>query len=203
MKMRKELSPLLGIENEIFKNDYNEALKVFNLYPRNQFIRRSLTRSAFAYFEGSLFYFKQSIAGLKLVQYFQKMRSDKDCFEISPHTGFLGDYKYQLNDKGEIKKTVAFIPFETNLIYTFKEASETYFSSYKIDKNKTGWKVMMRAKKIRNRITHPKSAAEMEINDSEIQFVIEAANWFESAVNELLDGIESLKFLTSISKKKE
>jgi len=201
--LRKELSPFLHLSNIVFKEDFLQALVGYDKFPNNQFIRRTLFRTGFAYIEGILYQFKISTAGLKLAQHMQKRRSDEWFLEESPYLGFLSDFSYHLKKNGEIVKRENFMSLELNIVYTLKEACETYFSSFKLDKGNQDWEVFLKAKNIRNRITHPKTNEDLFIQDIEVVTIKQTVCWFEKTIESLILEIDYKRFLISLQKKAE
>lgn len=193
----EELSPYVP-KNQVLREDFDKCITTLDKSKNDQFFRRMLFRSAFAYIEGMIFQFKQSTAGLLLVKHIAAIQRDQDnIFLPTPYTGFLNDSDFTLTENGDIKEKRAFIHLKTNIQYAFKVASEVYFSSYKLDKG-SGWLCFLRSVKVRNRITHPKDPVEMIISDNEVADVKATLIWFDSTFEDLFEQVDFKKFLTSL-----
>ena len=65
--------------------------------------------------------------------------------------------------------------------------SRLFSKTFRLDKSSTGWVDFKKAIEIRNRITHPKNAASFAIDDSELNAVERARQWFADSIKALLD----------------
>jgi len=195
----EELSPFVP-ENIALVEDYFRTLEMLEGNSKDQYYRRMLLRSAFAYMEGIIFVFKGSTAGLLLAQHFQEIRSDMTkLLRETPYLGFLTDSGFVLSDKGELKPKKEHINLKTNIQYMFKIAATTYHSSYEVDKSGNGWECFQKSIKVRDRITHPKNSSDMEIAEDEISDVIKAISWFEEAFDDLFSNVDIKKFLNTLT----
>jgi hypothetical protein len=90
----------------------------------------------------------------------------------------LEEVSYELNDKGETKTQVKFIPLTKNLRFAFDTAARAFNVPYKLVVDDEGWSKFRDALIIRNRITHPKVIDHLQLSDDEVQIVADTATWF-------------------------
>ena len=84
----EELSPFVP-ENIALVEDYFRTLEMLEGNSKDQYYRRMLLRSAFAYMEGIIFVFKGSTAGLLLAQHFQEIGASRNTLSRAPWAPFF------------------------------------------------------------------------------------------------------------------
>jgi len=135
---------------------------------RIQQIRRAHLRAVFVHFEAIIFQVKQ----LALV------RGEMSGLRFSAcELSLLREEEHSLNDKGEPTSRPARLRLSDNFKFATKLFSSAYCCSYCPDYGSHKWESFQRAQKIRNRVTHPKTAAHLEISDQELQVIDEAFDW--------------------------
>jgi hypothetical protein len=100
----------------------------------------------------------------------------------------LGDKTYELSDKGDAVERPYFGQFEKNLKFTFRCYAKAFELDHSPDYSGAGWQAFQQAVRMRNRITHPKFAANMSISDDDQKTIDKARNWFVETYQALLSG---------------
>lgn len=105
----------------------------------------------------------------------------------------LKDKTYELSNKGEATERIYLGNIEKNLKFAFRCFAKAIDINYNPDYSGVGWQSFQKTVRIRNRITHPKFAIDMSIDDNEQETINKAHNWFVENYRALLGGaIEKL-----------
>jgi hypothetical protein len=98
----------------------------------------------------------------------------------------LSPEEYSPDSTGRLQKKEAKIPFTNYVAFSIRAYSQhsRWFdcSDFFAD---NGWNEFKKAVRIRNRITHPKSASDLDISDEDTKTVEAASEWFQGVVHEL------------------
>ncbi|MPS74241.1 MAG: hypothetical protein E2590_13995 [Chryseobacterium sp.] len=167
--IKKGLEPLL--------DDAFESEKMLSENRSSQFFRRVYIRSIFAYIEGSIWVLKQVCLKAKSVDGVQRKIS------ISEFT-ILTEETYDLKGNGDIKTGSKTINLLDNIKFTFKTINRLFNEEINLGIGTVSWDNLIKAKNIRNRITHPKSEIDMIISDKEIVICEEVCSWFNVLVHD-------------------
>ncbi|MGV0827817.1 hypothetical protein ACTS9C_02835 [Empedobacter brevis] len=167
--IKKGLKPLL--------DDAFESEKILSENRSSQFFRRVYTRSVFAYIEGSIWVLKQVCLKAKSVEGLQRKIS------ISEFT-ILTEETYDLKGNGDIKTGTKTINLLDNIKFTFKTVNRLFNGKINAGVGTASWDKLIKAKSIRNRITHPKNENDMIISDDEIIICEEVCSWFNVLVHD-------------------
>jgi len=77
-------------------------------------------------------------------------------------------------------------PKKKSLIFTFKEFAVTFDSTYEIKEGDENYKEYLKARKIRNKITHPKKLVDLNVSVNDYRQVIDAFEWVENCLSQLI-----------------
>jgi hypothetical protein len=158
-----------------------------------QSYKRAYYRASFAFVEMTLFAIKHVLFDAAAAGLFSLSDAERAVLE---------EVNYDLADSGEIRTRRRFQPFEPKLrfiINLFHKLFDTYRQP-----NFTGpeWKVFQLALKVRNRVTHPKSAKDLEITNAEMTILEKANDWYWEVFRWILAVVSTQKeFQPTISKK--
>ena len=119
---------------------------------------RMLVRSIFAFIEGIVYSMKQVALSADRLQ---NMLTEQE--------------KEQMKSD----KLHHFLP---NVRLAFDVLGKAFELSCELNTNCTGWNRMAQSVKLRNRLTHPKCPADLELTDQELGWSIEAYSWFVAQV---------------------
>jgi len=167
-EIKKALEPLL-----------DDAFESENMLIKNkdsQFIRRIYIRSVFAYIEGSIWVLKQVCLKAKSVK-------GKNRKINIPEFAILTEQTYDLQNNGNIKVKTKIINLLDSIQFTFKTINKLFKGEIDYGIGGSSWNKLIKAKNIRNRITHPKTESDMIVSDEEIVICEEVCGWFNALVN--------------------
>jgi hypothetical protein len=177
MKLRDIIDPLLAL-----LQDTKTAEELVSQTP-TQFAKRAYIRSSFAYIEGTVWILKQACVG-------SAESADRPIFSPAEFA-LLNDESYDLKNNGETSVQTKFLRLPDNVKFTDKAIAKFFGSKAQIDGSSEGWGKFLKAIKIRNRITHPKSIHDYEVTDKEIDICLNATHWFNDVVNEQISAIQT------------
>ncbi len=140
----------------------------------NQFWRRTIVRTIFALVEGISHQYKK--VALQISEITQVEFSDA---EIT----LLKELSYSLNARGEADTSKAKLRTVDNMLFSIKMFAKSCSQNFDIDKSGNDWQCFKNALKIRDRITHPKNIADLEITDDEMPTILNAGAWFTLIIN--------------------
>lgn len=141
-----------------------------NIEAEYEYKARQFVRAVFAYIEAITFSVKASSA-------WRCMESEID---ISPQERYFAtDTEYELNDRGEVIETVAKISLARNIRFAFALNRRAHYVAKPFDPSVEWWCCLKEAIRIRDRLTHPKWPADLNVSGDEIVKVIKAKTGFE------------------------
>src|SRR6266436_1280565 len=152
-----DLSTIDAIQDltQILRADAVEALDRLRNNPKDS-DKRSFVRAMFAYIEGAVWAMKQSYAFV--------MREKCSQQEIS----FLNEEDFKLEHNGTIKQQRSRISLLPNIRFAFKTFAKTSNSHFEPDYGGKEFQTLARCVELRDRLTHPKSTADLKISDEEL-----------------------------------
>lgn len=142
--------------------------------------KRAYVRAVFAFLEGTVFGYKRMV--LRLSQYGKGSFSEAEI-------ALLKEQSYDLTDQGKAVVQQKFLRFDRNLRFTFDACVRAYGVQHSLDVGGVGWDAMMKAFKLRNRITHPKNDADLSITEDELMTVMNAFSWVLNNLTPIAAGI--------------
>jgi hypothetical protein len=136
----------------------------------SQFARRTLIRTAFACVEAyisierRLLLESEALGVIKLDQ---------------PLQAVLRGESYDIQDDGQVHVGVARFPRGRRMLrFVLVTTATAYGLVPAPDFGTRGWQALVEAWAVRNRLTHPRTAADLVVSDSELQAVNEGYLWF-------------------------
>ena len=136
-------------------------------------VRRSYVRSVFAAIDGSTYGMKR--VALQVWTHRQP-RLDADDLELLIETNF--------DQQGKGKKR--FLPFGKSIKIAFDVFAKVVGSVSSVDYGVKGWTDLLGAADIRHRLMHPKSRADLEVSDSDLDTIRAGADWYFKTRNRLV-----------------
>ncbi len=73
------------------------------------------------------------------------------------------------------------------LIFTFKELAVVFDVTFEIKEHDENYKEYLKARKIRDRITHPKKLSDLNVSVNEYVKVVDAFLWFQKSFAQLIE----------------
>lgn len=154
------------------EDDWEYAFQELALVDDEQFYRRTLTRTLFAVIEGTVFALKHLILEEHRV----------GLLDLSPaEYAVLAEESYSLDQKGHIKESIRYPGLRENVKFTFSMYARARSASSGFTKplaKDPRWSNFYEAIKVRNRLTHPKSAEDLIVSDSDWEAVQASEEWF-------------------------
>lgn len=161
----------------ILSDDLTEATGTLDKSD-TQFYRRVFVRAIEAYVEGFVQLIKQLCLfrhGVGQVKY--------GAAELA----ILREEAYQLAENGKASISQRLIQVGRNLRFVFPALARIYDQSLEIDVTAAGWSQLQHTIKVRNRITHPRTAEDLQVSDDDLEQAKAAVVWFYSSAKDLLD----------------
>lgn len=143
----------------------------------DQFEARQLVRAAFAFIEGATFV-------LKIEALF---RSEERGVELTdPEAHFIFEVDWRLR-RGRVVQTDAKISLLENVDFAFRVLEKASLLDEPIfNKNEAWWVALRESAQIRDRLTHPRWASDLDIAPSEVVTVMTAVRGFHDTMYALL-----------------
>ena len=148
----------------------------------NQFTRRAYIRSIFAIIEGCVWILKQTILHAPA----QKGRIKK--LSVAEYA-LLSDKAYDLKNNGDISEQKKYLKLPDNIRFTFGLLTKYFKSDCELGVGTRSWDNFLKAQKIRDRITHPKSPKEFEISDADLAVCQSTSSWFNKLISDFVDSL--------------
>ena len=112
----------------------------------------------------------------------------QDGIEITPEERYFAtDTEYELNEKGEVVERAARISLSRNIRFALSLNEKAHNQPSPFDPSVEWWSCLREAIKVRDRLTHPKMPADLDVSPEELIKTIKAKNGFEK---ELLRYVE-------------
>lgn len=175
--MRLDFGNLRATYNELV-SDVEAAKKLNTDYCHEDFIKRTYTHSFFALVEGVTAQLKQvALEANEKAHIFEAYEIEL----LTEQSGFLAS-------NGVAKQVRAKLQLMPNIIFSLNYAAKALSLNFEVNKN-SGYESMLKAIKIRDRITHPKSKASLIINNHDMNVLGNANAWFRDETVRLLNQI--------------
>lgn len=133
----------------------------------NQATRRDLTRTAFAAIEGLVWIFREAVV---------TVAEETNGLEDGEKE-ILQERQLSVSEQGKISVQARFLGLIPTVRLIARIASRISGAEY-FDFGASEWDGFRKAIAIRNRITHPKSAADLHLSKADVDQVISALFWF-------------------------
>lgn len=175
-KYERRISRLGDLVDEL-REDVDCAIDEMGEYDDDQFSRRTYVRTVFAMIEGAVFALKQEVLE----------ESRARGVALSPdEIAVLSEQSYYLTDGGKSRVGVYHPPLEADIKFAFPIFARVFGEIFEFDPpldQAPRWHRLCKAKKVRNRLMHPKSVEQLVVNDSELNDVRDAVEWVEEQLD--------------------
>jgi hypothetical protein len=147
-----------------------------------QFWGRIIARATFSYIEGVVFCMKQ-----QAYKYYQAFGKDgvRPVNLTEAELSFMLEEDYELNDKAEVITQRAKVPLVKSIRLAFRVLARVCFVNYELNVSDHRWNSFKSAIKIRDRLMHPKSLADLTITGEEGELIIDTITWFRENISNL------------------
>lgn len=164
----------LKLVYKTLSGDLDTALDGVRQYD-DQFARRTLYRTYFAFVEGLAFQLRQvTVASL----------ANTDVLSVA-ELSLLREEKFQLNHKGEPEARDNFQSSLPNLLFCIRCYVKNHGATYQPNIGLAGWDAMKKATAIRDKLMHPKSAVGLEVLVDDVQTLRAASDWWNRTLLEM------------------
>ena len=162
----------------VLASDVEKALE-HGLSARSSFALRTLFRAYFALIEGLTYQFRK--IALACGEY------DAHLLTVEEIT-LLREQKYSLNNKGMPVPTTDYNKLLPGMLFSIRCYSKVHGVQFEPDTGLHGWEAMQEFVKIRNGLEHPKTVADLELNEAQVLNANEAATWWKSTILQLFEA---------------
>jgi hypothetical protein len=136
--------------------------------------RRASVRASFAFVEGVLSVLKSFL-----------LAHDAEALPVKV-VGALKGETYQVTESGEVKVRPQFIATKENLRLCIRTFASVHAPAFRVELGGPGWRAFSEALQVRHRITHPRSAANLEVSLADMETVDSFVGWFGGELKKLL-----------------
>lgn len=168
---RAEAVKELGDVFTILNGDLDTAL-AHAIKQDDQYARRTLYRTYFAFVEGLAFQLRQvTLASLA-----------ETGVLTTAELALLREERFQLDSKGLPEPRENFQSFLPNLLFSIRCYVKNHGAEFVPDTGHAGWEAMQRAVRIRDRLTHPRSLDGLVVSDDDKETLIKASDWWKATL---------------------
>jgi len=161
----------------VLQNDIQAALTLGRV-DASQFAHRTLIRTHFAYVEGLAYQLRQvTLASL-----------DGTDLLTPAEYALLREQRFQLDAKGLPEQKDNFQKVLPNLLFAIRCYVKNHGAQFEPDTRHHGWDAMRRALEIRDRLTHPKSAAGLEVSEEDAKHFLDAVEWWKMTLLQMFNA---------------
>lgn len=147
----------------------------------DQFHRRALVRALFAHVEATLFHMKR-LTLLGDTYFLTDNLTDVEKAALS-------ETSFDVTRAGKVREQDRGIPLRSNLRLAFRYYCRLFVPNWSPDIQAPGWKDLLTAIGIRNRVTHPKTTESIHITDEEYATVTSAQAWWRLTLKHLFEEL--------------
>ena len=131
--------------------------------------RRTVVRAVFALIEGLTYLIKQT--ALEIDDVFERRLALPERMAIKEQVA-------RIDDRGQVQVRTEYPTVVCNVRFAFNMLEKATGSEFELDVGTVGWEALKKSISVRDRITHPKQASDLEIAESEIASLKIANMWF-------------------------
>lgn len=167
-KSRPEALAELQAVYGALEGDLNLAL-AYGRADDTPYARRAFVRAHFALVEGLSFHMRQLAVA-----------SVGDSGFLTPaELSLLREEVHQLDRNGRPETAARHLSFPSSLLFSMRCYAKIHGASFEPDTAGAGWEAMRKAVAIRNRMTHPKALASLDLSEEDTHAFVAAANWWK------------------------
>lgn len=157
-----------------------EAATAYGQFENTKYAQRALVRAHFALIEGLSYALRQvTLASLHGTE-----------FITEAETALLREERYSIDEKGHPKSAQQFLKFPESLLFSIRCYIKNHGATFDPDIQHPGWSAMRRAVKVRDRVTHPKSAESLNLSDEDLQSFVDAAAWWKMTMLAMFEACQ-------------
>ncbi len=151
-------------------DDLHEIVRIRGT-PPSACMRRLYMRTLFTSFEGRLYALKQFILSLEqsLLPWKLPRGTGHVVLFTDEQRAMLKEFTYKLTSGGEAQIATYYPKFSDSFKFTMNVLHKVMRLKSNVDYGGQGWHAVIESQKIRNRLTHPKSSADLVVTDDELK----------------------------------
>ena len=143
-----------------------------------EFEARQLIRAIFAFIEGLTF-------SIKIRAAYHGMRRGAGISD--PERYFAGEISHALDEKGEIVERPAMINLSRNIRFAFALYEKAFNIPKQFDASAEWWSRLQRSIKVRDRLTHPRMPADVDVSIDEVIDALKAHEGFTNLLTTYME----------------
>lgn len=160
----------------------------------SEYSKRMLIKTVFTFCEGHLYAFKQAVLAFEYILNPWKnlvpgAKESRMVLFTDEERAMLEEFTFAMGSGGKACKQVYYPKFKDNIKFVVQIFYRAIQQKNEVDFNSAGWTRLMEAQKIRDRITHPKTAEALKICDDEMKTVIAGHDWYVETINRMLKSL--------------
>ena len=162
---------------EELKRDIDTAYQTLGRDKKSQYLRRCVVRAIFSYIEAILESVKVEL---------------RSTVRTGLHTGSLTDKELEVLGPLHVigAEPGKFLPLDANVKRTFRLAVKIWkLSNFKLTTGGEDFRDFLAAKNARNRLTHPRTFYDIEVNDHDMQCHTIAGMWIQAELKRLFEAL--------------
>lgn len=164
---------------KLLNDDLAEARELFR-FCTPEFSTRTMVRTMAAEFETRIF-----LLGEFLIELHQ---TGKDSFQLThEELHALKSESISIRRNGELTTSQRFFPFQERMLFVLKVAARLINPEGAPDMQNKNWPSVAKFISIRNRLTHPKTLADLEVTEEEIDDLNRAQDWIRESLHGLFN----------------
>lgn len=146
-----------------------DAATAYGQMEKTPYAQRALVRAHFALIEGLSYSLRQvTLASLQGTE-----------FLTEAEVALLREERYSIDEKGHPKTAPQFLKFPDSLLFSIRCYIKNHGATFDPDTQHPGWSAMRRAVKVRDRVTHPKTAESLDLSKEDLESFVDAAAWWK------------------------
>ncbi|MDH5446646.1 MAG: hypothetical protein OEY52_13925 [Gammaproteobacteria bacterium] len=150
-----------------------------NTFAETDFDARQLIRSTFAYIEGAMFVLKVEAS----------FNAEEKGVELTDQQQqFIFERSFSLNNKGDICENNAKISLTKNIKFAFSVFSEANEVDNILDTKSDWWSKLKSSIKVRDRLTHPRYHADLDVTPKEVIDAVTAKVGFDETLHAIINA---------------
>src|SRR5690606_37580371 len=134
----------------------------------SHFFRRTVIRTSFSAIEGLVWTMKQS--SVALVEAYPDVYEPEDLF-------VLKELSYAVTPAGRTYTRPLFLPVTAGIKLVLTTLNRNPWVSHTVDLNHPSWSALHVALRVRHRLTHPKTGADLLVSESDVRQAVSAHSW--------------------------
>jgi hypothetical protein len=146
----------------------------------SQFDRRNLVRSTFAAGEGITWALKRYALQREVQGHFSFPPGDR---------ALLSEMNYELDASGHVNERPARLTLKANIRFAVSAFVRANHLPFDLTTDGGEWEAFGKAIKIRDRLMHPKSLADIHVSDEELAVVQESIEWWVRTIDTLYRSV--------------